>query len=447
MVWWFMDIVAAIATKYALKFASSRIKHKHTWVLVAYSTALAGLLLVFNLVNNILPTAGDIEIYYTYASFMLNGLTPYHDFRVEYPPLALVFFLLPAWVSTWFGTPTLGRFAIVFHTECFMLAVGTLVLVSATWRLLWPQSRLTVWTWRLGCYTIGALIISLYLLQRFDIAAAALTALALWLFYREKPGLTGVVIGVGTLAKLYPALLLPLLVIYCWQTRHKWAAIIRLAVGFGATCLAVMLPIALLVTPGSLYGFLEYHAERGIQTESVFASFILVGRALGLTTASISDDHGSLNLTSDWAKPLASFSTLLTLVGIVVIYWLLWRRLGSAQAKIKIEPDWIMQAAAILILWFVLANKVLSPQYLIWLLPFLPFWRGAKVWLYLVALALSFIAFPFLIVGITHLEPLPYLVLAVRNTLLIIIFGGLLSGLLMIHPQRSLPQISEVVRV
>ncbi len=436
-----MDILAATATK----FESSQIKYKHAWVLVAYSLVLFGLLLGFNLVNNVLPTAGDIEIYYTYASFMLNGLTPYHDFRVEYPPLALVFFLLPAWVSTWFGTPTLGRFAVVFHTECFVLAVGTLVVVSATWRLLWPKARLAVWTWRLGCYTFGALIICLYLLQRFDIAAAGLTALALWLFYRDKPGLTGLIIGLGTLVKLYPALLLPLLAIYYWQTRHKWAEIIRLMVGFGATCVAVMLPIALLVTPRSLYSFLEYHAERGIQTESVFASLIMLGRALGLTTASISDDHGSLNLASDWARSLASFSTLLTLVGILVIYWLIWRKL--AANKTKIEPDWVLQAMALLILWFVLANKVLSPQYLIWLLPFLPFWKGAKVWLYLVALALSFVPFPFLVVGITHLEALPFVVLAVRNTLLIIIFGGLLAGLLTARPQRRLPQVSEVVRI
>jgi hypothetical protein len=94
-----------------------------------------------------------------------------------------------------------------------------------------------------------------------------------------------------------------------------------------------------------------------------------------------------------------------------------------------VNTEWVLQAVAIIILWFILANKVISPQYMIWLLPFLPFWKGAKVWLYLLALSLSFIPFPFLVVGIIKLEPLPYLILVLRNTLLAIIFIQLLNDL------------------
>jgi hypothetical protein len=467
-----LNLTSNLIAKLDTRLETTTWKHKRFWILASYTTALFITLLVFNLINSILPTAGDISIYYKYATLMLNGKLPYHDFSVEYPPLAIIFFMLPAWVSNWFGLPSLSRFAVVFHTECFILAVGTLAIISATWRQLYPKAKTVVWTWRVGLYTFGSLVICLYLLQRFDIAAAFLTALALYLFCRQKPALTGGVLAVGTLVKLYPALLIPLLLMYYWHKQRDWQASTRLTLGFAGTSLAVMLPVAILVTPTSLLGFLEYHAERGIQTESIFASLIMLGRTFGLITATISDDHGSLNLASDWSKPLASFSSLLTILGLLVIYWLIWKfisnfRVGQPVAERLVTPkpnanfigfvaqrespdlsmkekdtksikntergtvsiEWVLQAAALIILWFMLANKVISPQYMIWLLPFLPFWKGAKVWLYLLALSLSFIPFPFLVVGIIKLEPLPYLILVLRNTLLAIIFVQLLNDL------------------
>jgi hypothetical protein len=89
------------------------------------------------------------------------------------------------------------------------------------------------------------------------------------------------------------------------------------------------------------------------------------------------------------------------------------------------------------ILWFILANKVLSPQYLVWLLPFVPIWRGwNKTILFLIALPLSFIPFPFLIDWLARLDALPFIILTIRNGLLAAIFvllardiwpGGLLN--------------------
>src|SRR4051812_34943121 len=37
----------------------------------------------------------DVRLYYDIASKVLSGLVPYRDFRLEYPVLALPFFLLP----------------------------------------------------------------------------------------------------------------------------------------------------------------------------------------------------------------------------------------------------------------------------------------------------------------------------------------------------------------
>src|SRR5262249_25657491 len=41
----------------------------------------------------------DTDIYYRYASMTWYGKVPYRDFHVEYPPLALVLFLVPRLVA------------------------------------------------------------------------------------------------------------------------------------------------------------------------------------------------------------------------------------------------------------------------------------------------------------------------------------------------------------
>src|SRR6185312_4749443 len=41
----------------------------------------------------------DTDIYFRYATMMLEGKLPYRDYRVEYPPLALPLFLAAALVS------------------------------------------------------------------------------------------------------------------------------------------------------------------------------------------------------------------------------------------------------------------------------------------------------------------------------------------------------------
>ena len=73
----------------------------------------------------------DIALYRTYGERIANGLVPYGDFGLEYPPGALPALVLPALV-----TDSLGAYRVVFAAEMAVAgAIGVLLLAAALRRL------------------------------------------------------------------------------------------------------------------------------------------------------------------------------------------------------------------------------------------------------------------------------------------------------------------------
>ncbi len=412
-----------------MKFSKTRVAEavlvRPHWPMLGCVGALLLMLAFFNIINPILPTADDVTLYFTYARRTLSGELPFLDFRLEYPPFAMIFFLIPALLCYPFGGLERDLYACLFHAEVFALEAGTLAISYCLLRKLYPMARPKVFTPRLIWMTLGGLAISLYLLQRFDIGATFLLSLGLYLIYDRKPGWAGAVLAFGAATKLYPALVLPLALLYFWRYRGDRATALRLLVGFCVTGAAVTLPF-LALNPTGFLAFLKFHTERGIEIETIFATIILLGHYLNLAPAISINDHNSLGITSQWSPALTSFSTLLTLAGLVAIIWFAWR---ATSPDNHLRNDWLIQATAVGVIWFILGNKVLSPQYLVWMLSFVPFWKGSKQPFFLAALLLSFIAFPFLIDGLFLLDWLPMTILAVRNGLLVVVFFQLIPAL------------------
>ena len=57
-------------------------------------------------------------------------------------------------------------------------------------------------------------------LINWDLLAVALVAGALWAWSRDRPVLTGVLIGLGTATKLYPLFLLGPVLVVAWRRRR-----------------------------------------------------------------------------------------------------------------------------------------------------------------------------------------------------------------------------------
>jgi len=118
-------------------------------------------------------------------------------------------------------------------------------------------------------------------------------------------------------------------------------------------------------------------------------------------------------------------STLVFLALIALVYWRFYRQ-RSANPNPE-EKTALVNFTATAVLAFIIAGKILSPQFLLWLLPVVPLvtGRGREVtWLvFLAACFATYFVFP---VHYLELIPSPQslvsIVLVLRNALLVVLF-------------------------
>jgi hypothetical protein len=196
--------------------------------------------------------------------------------------------------------------------------------------------------------------------------------------------------------KVWPLLVAPVLL--TWYLRDReWSSAWRGAGGALAVAVAVLLPW-LLGGPGSLARMVGYHAGRGLQVESSYASVLLALNALRGEAAPLAFAAGSWNVAGGVAGALAALSGPVMGVAVLSAVLLAWRRLPPGRPGVT----WLAHAALLVLLAALLASKVLSPQYLLWLLPFVavasaaapPRAGGAILGLFVVIGALTHYVFP-----------------------------------------------------
>jgi uncharacterized membrane protein len=249
-------------------------------------------------------------------------------------------------------------------------------------------------------------------LTRYDLwpAALAAAALAAVLAGRERLGLA--VLGVAVAAKIYPLVLLPPLLVYVARTRGRREAAIGLGT-FGVALALVVVPFA-VVAPEGLVDSVERQLDRPLQIESLGSSVLLAGHQLGLYDPSVVSSHGSQNLTGPLPDALATAQTVLQAAALVAV-WLLFARGPATPAR-------LVAACAASVAVFVAFGKVLSPQFLIWLVPVAALVArrgGIAAGAFLgAALVTTHVWFPTRYWDVVDLEPVGWLVF-VRNVLLV----------------------------
>ena len=385
-----------------------------TAVFAALGAMLVGLLAVaaFTAPTTLRGLHGDVGLYFDVGERLARGEVPYRDGPFEYPPLALVPIALARFVPSP-QSVDLGTFAarlLVLNTALAAVAF-TLVawLAAQNRRDAWRSAATAGATFALGGVLLGALVV-----WRYDILAAVLTVGALALLVGGRPTLAGLALGAAVAAKLYAA---PLAVLFIgWHlARREWSAAARFTAGFTAVGVAAF---ALFVVPRLDPTFLSYQLDRGLQVESVPAGIVGLAHLLGVD-AITSTGFGSVQVESALTGTLlAAFGWLAPIaVGLVVLAGLARLRQGR-DGGLDMVPTLAALAAATL-LAVITTNKALSPQYLIWLLPFVPMLSAGPRHLMLAAIALTVLVFPILYAGLVALEPIPIVALNLRNALLI----------------------------
>ncbi|RSN54684.1 glycosyltransferase family 87 protein [Actinomadura sp. WAC 06369] len=275
-----------------------------------------------------------------YVRGLNDGLIPYFDSFpgtdirfVEYPVLSGGLMQLVAWLVSPFGDD--GRGMAFYNVTVLLLAVLAVATVLAT---AYAAGRRSLRTGLMVALS-PALLLSAYI--NWDLLAVGLSALALAAWSKRRPALAGVLLGLAIAAKFYPLLFLGPLVLLCVRA-GQWRAMGRMLAGTAAAWLATNLPVMLFAWDGWLQ-FYTFSQDRGIDWGSIW--FFLRDQGMpGL------DDTGRLNL-------LGTGTCLVLCAGIGVLALAAPRRPRLPQLMFLV------------LVAFMLPNKVWSPQYVLWLLP------------------------------------------------------------------------------
>jgi hypothetical protein len=351
----------------------------------------------------------DFNVYLGYVEAARDGLYPYRDYELEYPPLALGPILLPGLLTTDRG-PYEDAFGVL------MLLVA-LVVLWLTARLAGPRARTAAWLVALAPLLTGSIIRA-----RFDLVPVALTLAALLALLRDRVTLCFGLLGAGAMTKLFPALLVPVVAAWLWSAGRQR----ELARGLVAFLAVVVVVSAPFLGEGYLDAF-SFQLERPVQIESTPASVLFALGDSEVTGTTANPDRFKSNGLDGGAANLvaAVFAVALAAVLALVVAGVA-RRPGDRHA--------LLLGVLAALLAFAGLGKVLSPQFLVWLVPFaaLAWVSGERALALLCATA----------IGVTHAEfPNRYtllvgedeatiVVVAIRNGLLLAALSLALARLL-----------------
>lgn len=223
-------------------------------------------------------------------------------------------------------------------------AVGAGALAVATGLALRSATGGRAWRWMVGPPLL------LYAFQNWDVFAIAAMVAGILAYRRGRPTASGALLGVGTVVKLFPAVIVPVLVADRLGRGDRRGAF-RLAAAAVGVVVAANLPFA-LANPRGWWWPARFQGHRSPTWGSVWP---YLHRWLGVPVA----DARTANL--------ASFVVLGTGLAVLVAF--------TARRRL----DWLGAAAGAVVL-FVLANKVYSPTYDLWLVPFFVFLPVARRW-------------------------------------------------------------------
>jgi hypothetical protein len=295
----------------------------------------------------------DVRYYGTQLD-ALFGPAPVTEVLREYPAPAFTVFVPPRWAAEAAGL----TYASVF--------IGLMVAIDALFTLaLWrssgrrPTPGVRVWLWLVPA--LGPLTFT-----RFDLVSAALAGGALLALAARRPLASGLLAAAGTAVKLWPAGLLPALLLGGRPLGRDRPA--RVLAGFAG--LGVVAVAGTVAGGGTtrLLSPLTWQGDRGLQLETVWAVPPLWGRVFAPGTWSTPYTRFfAFQVEGPGVGALLVLSTVATAAGLALLGWLLWRAWRSTREAGAATPALVGLLAVAAACLLIVPNKTLSPQYLLWI--------------------------------------------------------------------------------
>jgi hypothetical protein len=262
----------------------------------------------------------------------------------QYPPGAAFLMLVPR-----LGVGTYGE---SFVALMLLFDLAGMALLAKLGRR--SGNYTGVWVWLLGMPLLGSLP-----LLRFDLVPAVIGVAALVVIHR-RPAWFGALAGIGASIKAWPIVLL----FGEWDRRRLLraglAALATLALVFAISAIAFGDPSA----------FLSEQSGRGLQEEAIATAPWQVRELITGEAPNRAVRYGAWEITSSGAGTVADaleWLALAVLAAAAAWWWLRAKaiRLGRTElGDASVSRDFVFTVVLLL----VVTSRVLSPQYMIWLL-------------------------------------------------------------------------------
>lgn len=349
------------------------------------------------------------------VSYFRAGLSPDSDAMREYPVTLVWVTALFDWVSRLFS-PITGT-SVGAAVAWFTVLTALFDVLFFAW-LARSSRRRGAWFWVVAGLALGPLLWS-----RFDIICGSLTALALgWV--ARRPKVASALLGVATTVKLWPGLLGAVLV-GPGRQKSTW---VRIATFCGTIGVIVGLQ---LTTSGldRLLSIFEYQGDRGLQIESIMASIPMLLHSVTDKYQVAYATSKSFEITGPGVGVLITAADVLLLSGVAAVFLYCLVRLARTHQP---SATSVMAWGLVLIGGILITDKVLSPQYILWLI--MPvaavidsLWSSSRSWrtislLCIVATALTQAVYPLGYNSLLHGDLGTTIVLVVRNLCLVAIW-------------------------
>jgi hypothetical protein len=289
-----------------------------------------------------------------------HRLVPYRDFSVEYPPGFLLLALAPALLGV-----GLDGYRLVFSLLMGLLLGCALLVTVYSGRLLRVDSRLVVTgaTWM--ALTLGTIAV-----RRFDAVVSVALCLALWGAMTRRPLVVGAALGIGAVCKLVPLVIAPLVLVH-WAGLRRWREIAVAAAAGALAMVATSLPF-LLEAGWHVLDMFRYHAARPFEAGSTGAALLSIFRIVDPSAAWSVEAYGTFHIVGSGQRVLLPLSTVLLVVATCAVA--VWCAKQTRAARVmpdgeRVAYEVLWRAACSTLALSMALGKVLSSQYLAWLLP------------------------------------------------------------------------------
>jgi hypothetical protein len=362
---------------------------------------------------------GDVVYYSHIGSRIVHGQIPYHDFYLEYPPGAVPVFALPSLIAQ-------GHYVLVFRVLTSLVAAAA-AAVSVASVVRSGARRETVWRAVLAL-GLAPLLLGPLFLNRYDEWPALLVALGVLALLSDRPRWAFGLFGLAIVAKIYAIALLPVAAVHVFRRsgRRELLAAFGVLVAVG---LVFTLPFAAVGFGGLGYSF-YIQATRHLQVESLGAQALVALDHVGLYHShAIEGAPGSRDLAGTTADAVGFLSSVVEVATCLLV--------GLWYARGPLSPQRLLLACAAALAAFVALGKVLSPQYVVWLIPAVSLVDGVVGLWALGLLAAAVLATQLLFYdsdGVAQLTSVSWLVLA-RNLVLVGLVVLLARALVRVQPR------------